>query len=146
MMNYLSMMKLSLDDTKIVTQLIQTGLLAGLVFILSSCSQLSNFTIEPVNKEIYPATEHITVIEEEPDIPYITIARFSGTEKNNCHSTEPLCSIRKQAREIGADAIWVKQHEVYDRAGRWILVQGRMTQIYPYREVRFSGVLIHYKK
>ena len=92
----------------------------------------------------YPATSTVDLISAEPQRRYITLATFSGKEEGRCAADIPYCSLREQAKQAGAHAIWIQKRDTVVYPGEWIMIEGQLTQLRPFTIDRIEGVLIRY--
>lgn len=91
-----------------------------------------------------PRTSDIQILSEAPEAPYEVIGEFEGSERWGCLGSLPYCALQERARELGADAVWIKSRSVYEHRDEWVMVEGRLTQIRHPRIETISGVLIRY--
>jgi hypothetical protein len=103
-----------------------------------------SFTVTPTGKQGYPTTRSVELLVSEPQRPYITIATFSGKEEARCAADVPYCSLREQAKQAGAHAIWIQKRNTVAYPGEWITIEGQLTQLRPFTIDRIEGVLIRY--
>ena len=103
------------------------------------------FYYEQLSFENHAATQKVEWLTHEPRRPYVILASFRGSEMSWCARFEPNCSLIKEARRRGADAIWVQRTSQSTRPEQWIDIEGKMTRIPPQTFERLEGVLIRYK-
>lgn len=113
-----------------------------LILPLAACA--SGFSITTRDSGKYPATQAIELLFETPRRPYKVIANFDDKEQERCPKDLPYCSLRRSAQEIGAHAILVTRVDRYRYLGDWMLIEGRLTRLYPHESERIEGVLIRY--
>lgn len=131
-------------SSKITTHPKLIAMLASIGLLLVSGCAMKSYQIMPRTSEHFPATKTVEILQEEPARPYETIAEFTGNEPARCPEAEPLCTLRERAKAAGADAIWIQEYIKTEQPGDWILVNNKMTKIYPYTVETYRGVFIHY--
>jgi hypothetical protein len=99
-----------------------------------------------VSTESYPVTQDVAWLTDKPQRPYVIVATFRGGEQSLCPSSQPHCSLYKEAMRSSADAIWVQRSDPWTRPEQWLNLQGTWTRIPPQTYEQIEGVLIRYKK
>src|SRR5204863_4947101 len=119
-------------------------LIAAVAVWLLSCAT-SGFEIVRMGPAADHPSDAVELIKLEPKRPYDTVARFTGTELARCGWNEPYCTLRDQARSLGADAIWIQQVRTAVRSEQWVNIGGRMVRVPPENYETIEGVLIRYR-
>lgn len=117
-------------------------LLLLMLLVLNGCA--AGMQVVVLDAKDYAPTARVDVVSTKPDRPYKVIARFSGYISNLCPRNEPLCDLRKRAKSLGGDAVWVQRIMTTEYPDQWIMVEGRLTHIYPSQYTRMEGVIIRY--
>jgi len=116
-----------------------------LLFLVALVSCGSAVSIVPVSDSIYPPTNSISIITETPGRPFEILAKFIAPAKDVCQDGGQQCALLYRARKIGADAAWIQKKETIEHSGDWVEYRGRLVRIYPWTQIRMSGVLIRYR-
>lgn len=112
--------------------------------LLSDCSSVGFVITYKDPTKTYPSSDAVNLIEKPPTQPYVSIAYFKGSEPRACESGYPYCSLRKKAKMLGADAIWIKRNEIREYPDQWININGRPTRIFGNSSSFIEGELIRY--
>lgn len=111
---------------------------------LGGCTS-SGFQVERIATDRYPPSSTIELLRHEPVRPYGVVAEFRGSELAVCSREEPYCTLRQEARELGANAIWIRNVRVWTRPEQWLDIGGRMTRVPPADYETIDGVFIRYR-
>jgi len=117
-------------------------LLLSIGVLVAACS--SSFTVKPIDNQRHSPTRSVELLSAEPQRPYITVATFSGKEEQQCAADVPYCSLREQAKQAGAHAIWIQKRDTVVYPGEWITIEGKLTKLREFTIDRIEGVLIRY--
>ena len=121
---------------------VSTVRMLSLMWALGACTPA--YLIEPAEPITGPAAVAPVVLFQMPSRPHRVIATFSGRETGRCPDDTSHCVLRERARHAGADAVVILRVLQYRYPGEWIVVQGRMTRLYPYEYDRIEGVFIRF--
>jgi hypothetical protein len=126
-------------------QSIACNLFAAAVSVWLFGCAASGFDIVRIGSPVYQPSDAVELIKLEPKRPYDIVGRFSGSEMALCRPGEPYCTLRDQARSLGANAIWIQQTRTAVRPEQWVNIRGAMTRVPPENYETIEGVLIRYR-
>lgn len=116
--------------------------IALISIILWGCAPA--YVIEPVSTAEYPSSPEVDMISAEPSRVYEVIAHFQGGERSECPEVTPFCTLQEQARQLGASAIWIQEHSVYQHPDEWRQINNQWMTIRHPRIEKVRGVFVRY--